>query len=283
LPKISAVIVTLNEESNIKQAILSVKPWVDEIVVVDMMSDDRTVELARSLGAATFDHPRVGFVEPARLIAVDYARGEWILILDADEMISYSLSMELLRIVEHDSADVCLLPRLNYVLGKPMMHGQPNPDRDAQMRFFKRGTLQFSDKIHSVPTPEAGARVIKVKFAGNCAIHHFNSYNAAQLIDKMNRYTTIEAEQLFGQRKPTPTTRLLLWPVYSFMREYFIDHGWRDGWRGLYRAHLAGFYRLSREVKYLQFVECGQTTQCNVQYAHEVAELLHEYSPDAGK
>ena len=129
------MLVTLNEETNISRAILSVKPWVDEVIVVDMMSDDRTVERAKSLGAKMFEHPRVGFVEPARATAVSYASGEWVLILDADEMVPMPLSRELRKIVEQDSADVCRLPRLNYILGKPMLYGQHAPDRDPQVRF----------------------------------------------------------------------------------------------------------------------------------------------------
>ena len=103
MPGISAVIVTLNEEINITRAILSVKPRVDEVVVVDMMGGDRTVEIA-ALGAKVFNHPRVDFVEPARATAVGYAGGEWIMILDADEMIAFPLSSRLRRIRTKRSA-----------------------------------------------------------------------------------------------------------------------------------------------------------------------------------
>jgi glycosyltransferase involved in cell wall biosynthesis len=277
LRKISAVIVTLNEEMNIQRAILSVKLWVDEIVVVDMLSDDRTVEFARSLGAKVFEHPRVGFVEPARATAVAYASGDWILILDADEMMSFSLSKELQRIVDHDSADICRLPRLNYILGRPMMHGSHDPDRDIQTRFFKKGSLRFSERIHSFPTLEAGVRVTNVRFGGTRAIHHFHAANAAQLIDKMNRYTTTDAEQLFAKGGPAAPWRLVLWPLYFFVRGYFVDQGWRDGWRGLYWAFLMAFYRLTREAKHLQLVQCGATEQNDLPYSREASAVLQEY------
>src|SRR5438105_10966206 len=94
-PGISAVIITLDEEKNIANAILSVKPWVQEVIVVDMKSGDRTVEIARSLGAVLYDHPRVGFVEPARATAIAHALGPWVLLLDADEMVPLTLSQEL--------------------------------------------------------------------------------------------------------------------------------------------------------------------------------------------
>ena len=276
MSSISAVIITLNEEVNISRAILSVKPWVDEVVVVDMMSDDRTAEIAVSLGSRLYEYPRVGFVEPARATAVDYAAGEWVLILDADEVISCSLGRELRQIAERDEADVCHLPRLNYVLGKPMFFGQHSPGRDVQVRFFKKGSLRFSDRIHSFPEPKTGARVYTVQFAGNRAIHHFHAATASQLIDKMNRYTTTEAEQILQECKRAAPWRLLLFPPVFFIQGYIFNQGWRDGWRGFYWASLMAFYRLTRETKHLQLFECGPTPAGEAPYSREVTELLHE-------
>jgi glycosyltransferase involved in cell wall biosynthesis len=278
VPSISAVIVTLNEEINITRAILSVKPWVDEVIVVDMMSDDCTVEMAGLLGAKVFNHPRVGFVEPARATAVGYAGGEWIIILDADEMISFPLSTELRRIAQNDYADVCRVPRLNYILGRPMIHGPHAPDRDLQVRFFKKNRLRFSDRIHSFPDPEAGARVCTVHFAGNRAIHHFHATTATQLIDKMNRYTSTDANQLFRQGKPAAAWRLVIFPPAFFLRGYFVDRGWRDGWRGLYWAFLMAFYRLTRETKHLQLFEADSASNREAPYSSEADELLRAYS-----
>ena len=272
---------TLNEEINITRAILSVKSWVDEVIVVDMVSDDRTVEMARALGAKVFNHPRVGFVEPARATAVGYAGGEWIMILDADEMISFPLSTELRRIAQGNNADVCRVPRLNYILGRPMMHGPHAPDQDLQVRFFKRNRLRFSDRIHSFPEPEAGARICTVLFAGNRAIHHFHAATATHLIDKMNRYTSTDADQLFRQGKPAAAWRLVIFPPVFFLRGYFVDGGWKDGWRGLYWAFLMAFYRLTRETKHLQLFEVGSASDNKPPYSDETDELLRAYS-DSG-
>ncbi len=283
MPSISAVIVTLNEEANITRAIRSVKGWVDEVIVVDMISDDRTVELAGLLGAKVFNHPRVGFVEPARATAVGYAGGEWIMVLDADEVVSFPLSRELRRIAQSDDADVCRVPRLNYILGKPMIHGPHAPDRDLQVRFFKKNRLRFSDRIHSSPEPEAGARVCTVLFAGNRAIHHFHAATATQLIDKMNRYTTTDADQLFRQGKPASAWRLVIFPPAFFLRGYFVDQGWRDGWRGLYWAFLMGFYRLTREAKHLQLFEAGSAVTSESPYSSDADKLLGAYTDSAPK
>ncbi len=274
---VSAVIITLNEEARIERAIRSVLSWVDEIVLVDMQSDDRTVEIAQSLGARCFQHPRVGFVEPARANAVSYARGGWLLILDADEMVSYPLAQELRRIAALDLADVCRLPRLNYILGKPMLHGQHAPDHDPQVRFFKKGTLQFSDRIHSFPLPGKDARVQTVKFAGDRALFHFHAATASDLIEKMNRYTTTEAEQVNGQGKRAGVWRMLLLPPLFFLRGYVFYQGWRDGWRGFYWACLISFYLLTREAKHLQLSACNPTCFGIAPYAEEAALLLRAH------
>jgi (heptosyl)LPS beta-1,4-glucosyltransferase len=278
LPRISVVLVTLNEEDNISRAILSVKPWVDEVIVVDMMSDDCTVERARALGASLFKHPRVGFVEPARTTAVGYASGEWVLILDADEMVSFPLSRELREIAESDRADVCRLPRLNHILGKPMLYGQHAPDQDPQVRFFKKNTLKFSDRIHSFPKPEPGTRVHTVKFRDNHAIYHFHAATASQLIDKMNRYTTTEADQMFRDGRIASVWRLLFLPPLASLRGYFFNQGWRDGWRGFYWACLMFFYQLTREAKNLQLSQCGPSSNNEVAYDREATQVLREYA-----
>src|SRR5579883_1198418 len=116
-PRISAVINTLNEEKNLPFALQSVCTWVDEIVVVDMHSTDRTLEIAREFGARIFLHEPMGFAEPARAFALARATGDWILLLDADEVVPFSLSRRLLSIAANNESDAVLIPWLNYVFG----------------------------------------------------------------------------------------------------------------------------------------------------------------------
>ena len=115
--KISVVINTLNEEKNLPRAIKSVKDWVYEVVVVDMHSDDSTVELARSLGARIFNHKKMGYVEPARNYAITKAKGDWILVLDADEEIPGRLASKLKALAQESEASYYAVPRKNIVFG----------------------------------------------------------------------------------------------------------------------------------------------------------------------
>ncbi len=147
--KLSAVINTLNEEKNLPRAIASVKGLVDEIVVVDMKSDDETVGVAKKLGAKVYEHPRANYVEPARNFALGKANGEWVLILDADEEISEFLAKKIKEIIAKPRADYFRLPRKNIVFGKWLKYSRWWPDYN--IRLFKKGKVLWTEVIHSVP------------------------------------------------------------------------------------------------------------------------------------
>src|SRR5215207_10331034 len=161
--RISVVINTFNEEKNLPYSLRSVRPWADEIIVVDMHSEDSTVEIARKFGAKVFLHERVGYADPARAYAVANATAEWILMLDADEVVPAPLSCHLKRIADDDRADIVMIPWLNYLLGAPLLHSGWGPEQDKQFRFFKRGMVEFTPKVHHVSKIVPGARVLQLR------------------------------------------------------------------------------------------------------------------------
>ncbi len=162
--KISVVINTLNEEQNLPYALRSVRDWVDEIVVVDMYSDDQTVEVAKKYGAKVFQHERILAFDAARKFAVEQATNEWVLILDADEVVPTELSKLLFDIANTDRADAVTIPRLNYLLGDVIMHTGWGPEEDRHLRFFKRDSIVHSPRIHAFISPAEGARVIDLAY-----------------------------------------------------------------------------------------------------------------------
>jgi glycosyltransferase involved in cell wall biosynthesis len=274
---ISVVIITLNEEKNIANAILSVRSWTNEVIVVDMTSDDSTREIAQSLGAKVLVTPRLSAFDGARAIGVEQAQHVWILMLDADEVIPISLSRELTRIAERDVADVCKVPRLNYILGKPMFHGLHGPTKDYQLRFVKKQKLQISDRVHSFISFTDNARVSTISYRDHGAIHHFHAANAYPLIEKMNRYTTLEAEQLLeADRTGSPWRAYMIGPL-MFIRSYFLHSGWIDGWRGLYWAWMMAFYRVTRETKHLQLTLESSGKLAPRAYSDRTERILQEY------
>ena len=274
-PQISAVVNTRNAERYLEYALRSLVPWTDEVVVADMASEDRTVEIANSHGARVVEVPQARFVEPARAAAVSHARNEWVVVLDADEIIPKRLSEELLETARTARADVVYIPRQNYIMGAPLRSTGWGPDQDRQPRFFRKGLLEFSDEIHSLPRPAPTARVEKLKFSRGLAIVHFNYVDVADFIDRMNRYTTVEAEQSLvrrGSRRRTGPGAMS-----TFVRRYLKGRGYRDGWRGLYLSLFMAFYRLLTNAKVRERQESGDGAAVVESYRREAESLLQEY------
>lgn len=275
---VSVAINTLNEEKNLPFALRSVRSWVDEIVVVDMHSDDRTVRIAESFGARVYTHERLGFADPARAFAISRTTGDWVLILDADEVIPARLAARLSAIARGESAlDVVKIARLNYLLGAPLRHTGWGPSSDYQKRFFRRGSLVATDTIHDFLKPAPGARTCRLPAEDGLAIVHFNYLDVSHFLDKLNRYTTIEAEQARRRGERTSPLGGSVRAAREFLRRYVFARGYRDGWRGFYLSALMALYRLSVSAK-LTELSAGVSAQSAEQlYAAAAERILADY------
>ncbi len=274
-PRISAVINTLNEEKNLPLALRSLQPWVDEIVVVDMNSCDRTVQIAQTFGAKVCGHPGPGFQYAPRAFALRQASCEWILVVDADELIPVALSRDLLRIAASNRADAVRLPRVNYLLGSAMRYTGWGPRQDYQLRFFKKGLVVGSSIAHRDFEPAVGAQVEVLPFRGDNAIIHFNYFDSSHFIDKMNVYTSIEAMQSSGKRASCGWA--LARAVYEFLSRYVVHLGFLDGWRGFYLSLLMVFYRVASAVKLKELRTLGPRQRIESRYRQEAEEMLKAY------
>jgi glycosyltransferase involved in cell wall biosynthesis len=275
--RISAVINTLNEEKNLPFALRSVQPWVDEMVVVDMHSEDRTVEVARAFGAKVYSHERMGFVEPARAFAVAKATGDWILILDADELVPFPLSRRLRAIAQGDKADLVRIPRLNYLLGGPLMHAGWGPTQCTHGRFYKRGFLQTSPRIHSPLLPASRGRVLVIPYEPACAILHFNYLDSADFLERLNRYTSIEAQQASERGERRTPVGALVKGAREFGGRYIRAGGFLDGWRGFYLSLFMSFYRIVTAAKLQELTALGRRELIESRYRQEAEEILKAY------
>ncbi|MBZ5671820.1 MAG: glycosyltransferase family 2 protein [Acidobacteriia bacterium] len=276
-PRISAVINTLNEEKNLPFALRSVQPWVDEIVVVDMYSTDRTVEIAREFGAQVYLHRGPGFNYPPRAFAVNQASSEWILVVDADELIPVALSRDLRRMADSGEADVALLPRINYLLGAVIRYTAWGARQDAQVRFFKKGFVVGSSVAHRDFKPVEGARIKVLSYRGDNAIVHFNYLDSQQFIERLNRYTSIEANQAFERGERRTPVRALLRGVKEFGDRYIRAGGFRDGWRGFYLSLFMSFYRIVTAAKLQELTALGRRELIESRYRQEAEEILKAY------
>jgi (heptosyl)LPS beta-1,4-glucosyltransferase len=242
---ISVVINTLNEEENLPRALSSIKSFADEIVVVDMKSDDNTVEIAEKAGAKVYEHKRVGYVEPARNYAIGKAKKEWILILDADEEVPKSLIKRLKKIVKDPKADYYRLPRKNIIFGKWMQHTRWWPDYN--IKFFKKGSVSWNEIIHTVPLTKGKGADLDAK--EDLAIIHHHYKDLDQYLERMNRYTSIQAKTLIEKKYKFIWKDLVQKPTGEFLSRYFAGQGYKDGLHGLATSLLQAF---SEAIVYLK-------------------------------
>jgi glycosyltransferase involved in cell wall biosynthesis len=275
--KISVVINTLNEEKNIPYTLRSVHGWVDEIIVVDMYSDDRTAEIARQYGAKVFFHERIAAFDGARQFAIDQASNEWILVLDADELIPEPLSRKLLDVIAENKFDVVIIPRLNYLLGAALMHTGWGPNQDKHPRLFRKGMITASSTIHEFFKPVNVARILELDYSENHAIVHFNYINTTHFIEKLNRYTSVEASQAHERAERASFVTMIYTPMKEFISRYIKKSGWRDGWRGFYLSFAMVFYRLSIFSKMKELENLGSAEDIKSLYLKEAERLLAQY------
>lgn len=222
--RVSLVIITFNEEKNIKRCIESV-PWVDDIVVLDSASKDRTQEIAKSLNARVFDEPFRGYREQKKR-ATDLAKHDWVLSLDADEALSPELSQEIQKILDQGEPQVdgFEIPRLSYHMGRWIHHGGWYPD--WQLRFFNRKrTTWVGGHVHE---KVRGSKVVRLK---NNLLHWVFD-DLSDQVAANNTYSTKGALDLYDKRKSFSLLKLIFKPVSKFLETYIIKLGFLDGLPG---------------------------------------------------
>lgn len=244
---ISAIVNTLNEEHNI-EACLKGLTWADEIIVVDMESDDRTVELAKKLGAKVFNHRRMGYVEPARNFAISKASSEWIIIVDADERVGSKLAKELRSRVEANEADVYYIAEKNLVFGAWVKGSLLWPDYHA--RLFRKGMVEWTDRVHYLPIPKG--EIVNLPAEEDLAIeHHSRSYMTVDGF--LHAYTGYSAKEVISLEQTGFRFRrrhILLLPYREFKLRFFRAKGYQDGFRGLVISMLFSQYKFMTLVRY---------------------------------
>ncbi len=258
--KISACIITFNEENKIAEAVESVA-WADEILVVDSESTDETRAIAESLGAKVLIKNWEGFSKQKQF-AVDNAAHEWIFSLDADERVSGELKSEILKlknISETDLADGYRIPRLSFYMNRPIRHGGWYPD--WQLRFFNRRKGHWKNVlVHESVQMNETARVEKL--SGD--IFHYSVEDAShhhQMIG--TRYAPLAARQLFERGKSTSPFKIVTAGLTTFLQTYILKGGFLDGLAGFCIARFAAHHAF---LKYMLLWEMqNQSPKSKVQ------------------
>jgi glycosyltransferase involved in cell wall biosynthesis len=280
-PSVAAVLVARNEEKNLPFALRSVAGWVGEIVVVDMDSTDRTVEIARSFGAVVHRHEPVGFADPARAFAIAQVTAEWVVMLDADELVTPGLRDSIREAIASGQTDAIWLPYSNYLFGRRMSASSWGYRRSRHLRVFRRDAIEFTDRIHHFMAPKSAARVTTIPYSAGVSVIHFNYRSIRQFVEKTNRYTDIEAAQAREEgRRPPNVLSLVGRPVVEFVNQLVVKRGYRDGWAGVYIAGLMAFYRFAERAKLRELLERGDEAAMEAAYVDLAEEWLAGRNPD---
>ncbi len=243
--KISATIITFNEEKNIRRAIESVK-WTDEIIVVDSESTDKTCKIAECLGAKVITQKWLGFSKQKQF-AVDNAKNDWIFSLDADEEVSEKLRDKIKQIrdlPENGRADGYKIPRLSFYMNRPIRHSGWYPDR--QLRFFNRNKGKWKDVlIHESFEMFENSKIEVLKED----IYHFSVENAAHHHKMIGeRYAPLAAEQLFQRGKTTSPIKIYTAGLTTFFQTYILKRGFLDGLQGFAIARFAAHHAFLKHL-----------------------------------
>lgn len=232
--KVSLLVNTLNEEHNLEKNIKPLASLFDEVVVVDMSSSDRTVEVARSFADKVLSVTRMGYVEPARKCGIDACSHSLVMILDADEFISEALKSLISDIrAEKVSFDkqVIYIPRKNRMIGKDIEYGQFKPDSDKQLRLFDKNSVTITDQIHKGIQANVDSK--SLKYSDGYFIYHYHSNTAIEFVSRLVKYCEFE-----GNQKQYEDSFTVSGCIKAFVREYFKYRGYRNGRHGFALAFI---------------------------------------------
>jgi len=240
---LSAVIISKDEEKNIGMCLASLQ-WVDEIVVVDSGSTDRTMEIAREYGARVIDTPWLGFGKTKQL-AVDAATHDWVFSIDADEEVTELLRCKIQSILENPRDQGYRIARRSYYLGRPIRFS--GWQSDAPLRLFNRKHGWFNDKIiHESVEMASKPGII------NAHMHHYTYPSISSHFAKIESYSELGAKQLLKKGKKANLVSACSHGVMKFIKMYLLKLGFLDGKEGFVLAVISSF---GVSLKYLRLWE----------------------------
>ncbi|MDT3740932.1 MAG: glycosyltransferase family 2 protein [Candidatus Kapabacteria bacterium] len=244
---LSVAYISFNEEHIIESSINSIKSLASQIIVVDSFSSDRTVEIARNLGAEVFSEEWKGFVAQKNS-ALNKCSQDWILLLDCDEIVSPLLLQEISEVVKSNKPAAYSINRRTVYLGKKMNHSW-QPDRVTRL-VHKSLYPQFTGgKVHE-KLEHSAKEVNNLKHE----ILHYSYKDISNHFEKTVQYAKLSAETYFEKGTKAGICNLIINPLFAFVNMYFFKLGFLDGWRGLIAAYssMTGTFLKYAELKNLQ-------------------------------
>ena len=246
--KISAVIITFNEEKNIERCINSLLDVVDEVVIIDSYSTDRTKEICKKMGVRFTTHGFEGYIQQKNW-AITKAKYDFVLSLDADEALSEELKKSILQVKSSCDSDGYQFNRMTNYCGKWIKHGGWYPDR--KLRLWDKTKGQWGGKNpHDVFIMKENAEVKHL----NGDLLHYSYYTIEAHRLQADKFAVIGAKSYFEHGKKSSLLRIVFSPIVRFVSGYFIRMGFLDGYYGWIIALIsyketAKKYRVLRELQ----------------------------------
>ncbi len=238
--KISVAIITMNVAEELDRCLASVS-FADQIVVLDQGSTDHTAEVCSRHGAELHQSDWLGF-GPTKDKAVSYCTNRWVLSLDTDEVVTSELRRAIEELEDQPTEAAFTLNRLSRFLGYWIRHCGWHPD--YVVRLFDTQRARFNSKpVHeSIETEGKIGRLPGL-------LHHYTYESMEQYIVKLNRYTTLAAEQMHSEGRRTSLLSAVLRSKAAFWRMWILQGGVLDGWPGFVLCQASSFYVLSKYTK----------------------------------
>lgn len=240
MKKLSAVIITKNEESNLEECLKSLH-WVDEVIVVDSYSTDLTIEIAKKYTPYVYKRFWTGYTDQRNFGAMK-ASNDWILSIDADERITKELSVEIQEKLGENNFVAFKIPMQNYLFNRWMNHS--GLGNQYHTRLYNKKYCEWDSLIHEDIVAKGNIGKMDGKML------HLAYENVSELIYKIDKYTDLEVEKLINLQNPPSTIKLLVYPYIIFMYKYFFQKGFKDGISGFAWAVSLSYYHQIKLIKY---------------------------------
>lgn len=240
MEKISVTIIVRNEEAHIRDCLESVK-WADEIIVSDSGSTDKTVDICRQYGATVSVDQWLGFGRQKNLCG-DRARSGWILNIDADERVTRELKNEIFETLKKPGKAGFYIPRKNFFGDRWVRRCGWYPDYN--LRLYRKDSGRFTDRfVHESVVVNGAKGHLK------SPLEHRTYKDVSDYLGRMQRYSTLAAQEMLNQGKNAGITDILLRPPFTFLKMYVLKLGFLEGTTGVILSTLYASYTLAKYAK----------------------------------
>lgn len=242
---LSVVILTKNAEKDIEKSITSVS-WADEVFVVDDESEDKTREIAKRLGAKVFIHALNRDFAKQRNVALEQAKGDWVLFVDSDEVVPSSLRDEIIQYTNNpiNKYQGAFIKRRDYLWGREIKHGENG--NTLLLRLAKKSAGKWEGKVHEIWKIDGPT----VRLNG--VLHHYPHQSLAEFLMEINFYTSIRAKELHEKGVRVHWWDIIVYPKAKFLQNYIVKKGFLDGTIGMILALLMSLHSFLVRAKLWQ-------------------------------